>query len=118
MNAILVIPRPRYLLTFLCLTLLYSSVKICRALSIHRHKHTNRFWPGFGSGATIASLGGRIRPVGVAAAGERMRMDHAPQQGAKMGMTSLRTHGKNRLKTRKSPDAGLVPLRAGKNACL
>jgi hypothetical protein len=32
MNAILVVPRPRYLLTFFCLTLLYSSVKGCRAL--------------------------------------------------------------------------------------
>ena len=43
MNAILVIPRPRYLLTFLCLTLLYSSVKICRALSIHRHSIPTAF---------------------------------------------------------------------------
>jgi hypothetical protein len=34
MNAILVVPRPRYLLTFLCLTLLYSSVTVCRALFI------------------------------------------------------------------------------------
>jgi hypothetical protein len=29
MNAILVIPRPAYLLTFLCLTFLYSSIKLC-----------------------------------------------------------------------------------------
>ncbi len=34
MSAILVIPRPPYLLTFLCLTLLYSSMKLCRAFSI------------------------------------------------------------------------------------
>lgn len=30
MNAILVVPRLPYLLTFLCLTLLYSSIKLCR----------------------------------------------------------------------------------------
>lgn len=30
MNAILVFPKPSYLLTFFCLTLLYSSVKLCR----------------------------------------------------------------------------------------
>ena len=29
MNAILVIPHASYLLTFLCLTFLYSSVKLC-----------------------------------------------------------------------------------------
>jgi hypothetical protein len=29
MNAILVMPKPAYLLTFLCLTFLYSSVKLC-----------------------------------------------------------------------------------------
>jgi hypothetical protein len=31
MNVILAVPRPRYLLTFLCLTFLYSGVKVCRA---------------------------------------------------------------------------------------
>jgi hypothetical protein len=31
MNVIVAVPRPRYLLTFLCLTGLYSSVKMCRA---------------------------------------------------------------------------------------
>jgi hypothetical protein len=31
MNVIVALPRPRYLLTFLCLTFLYSSVKVCRA---------------------------------------------------------------------------------------
>jgi hypothetical protein len=31
MNVVVAVPRPRYLLTFLCLTLLYSSVKVCRA---------------------------------------------------------------------------------------
>jgi hypothetical protein len=34
MSAILVIPRPPYLLTFICLTFLYSSMKLCRAFSI------------------------------------------------------------------------------------
>jgi hypothetical protein len=34
MSAILVIPRPPYLLTFFCLTSLYSSIKLCRAFSI------------------------------------------------------------------------------------
>jgi hypothetical protein len=31
MNAILVVPKPAYLLTFLCLTFLYSAVKFCGA---------------------------------------------------------------------------------------
>jgi hypothetical protein len=31
MNVIVALPRPRYLLTFFCLTVLYSSVKVCRA---------------------------------------------------------------------------------------
>jgi len=30
MNAILVYPKSAYLLTFLCLTFLYSSIKLCR----------------------------------------------------------------------------------------
>jgi hypothetical protein len=34
MNAILAVPRPRYLLTFFCLTCLYSSIKVCGALSM------------------------------------------------------------------------------------
>jgi hypothetical protein len=33
MNAILVVPKPPYLLTFFCLTCLYSFVKVCGALS-------------------------------------------------------------------------------------
>jgi hypothetical protein len=32
MNAILVVPKPPYLLTFFCLTCLYSFVKVCGAL--------------------------------------------------------------------------------------
>jgi len=31
MNAILVVPKVPYLLTFLCLTFLYSSIKLCRS---------------------------------------------------------------------------------------
>jgi hypothetical protein len=40
MNVILVIPRPPYLLTFLCLTFLYSSLKVCRALSLNVEQNT------------------------------------------------------------------------------
>jgi hypothetical protein len=36
MNAILVAPKPVYLLTFLCLTFLYSAIKLCRSLSMQR----------------------------------------------------------------------------------
>ena len=32
MNAILAVPRPRYLLTFFCLTCLYSWIRVCGAL--------------------------------------------------------------------------------------
>jgi hypothetical protein len=38
MNAILVVPKPAYLLTVLCLTFLYSSVKLCGRRSIGTEK--------------------------------------------------------------------------------
>jgi hypothetical protein len=37
MNAILVIPKPAYLLTFLCLTFLYSFMKLCRRRFLDAH---------------------------------------------------------------------------------
>ncbi len=40
MNVILVIPKPPYLLTFVCLTFLYSSLKVCRALSLNVEQNT------------------------------------------------------------------------------
>jgi len=48
MNAILVVPKPPYLLTFFCLTCLYSSIKLGRALSIHAanpRPHLHGKWP-------------------------------------------------------------------------
>lgn len=33
MNAILVAPKPAYLITFLCLTFLYTSIAFCRGLT-------------------------------------------------------------------------------------
>jgi hypothetical protein len=40
MNVIVAVPRPRYLLTFLCLTFLYSSVKVSRARFLARGNKT------------------------------------------------------------------------------
>ena len=42
MNAILVVPMPAYLLTFFCLTCLYSFVKLCGALSNDGNKRLGR----------------------------------------------------------------------------
>lgn len=44
MNGIVAVPRPSYLLTFLCLTFLYSSVKLCR-----RYYLSKRNLPGLAS---------------------------------------------------------------------
>jgi hypothetical protein len=38
MNAIAAVPRPRYLLTFLCLAFLYSSIKLCREREISKRE--------------------------------------------------------------------------------
>jgi len=40
MNAILVVPKVPYMLTFFCLTLLYSSIKLCRGRFLSRWNNT------------------------------------------------------------------------------